>query len=84
MRNETESAIVSRWTKDVSALLVGRTIKSVRYMDMKEKDDLGWMSRAVVLELDNGLLLYPSQDDEGNDAGAIFTTSKKLPTIPVI
>jgi len=82
MRNEAD--IVNRWTKDVSQLLVGRTIKKVRYMDAKEVDELGWMRKAVVIELDNGLLLYPSADDEGNDAGAIFTTDKKLSTIPVI
>ena len=72
------------WAKDVGKVLVGRTIKAVRYMTDDEMSNLGWNSSAVVLELDNGMLLYPSKDDEGNNAGALFTTDKKMPTIPVI
>jgi hypothetical protein len=34
--------------------------------------------------LDNGEMLYPSSDDEGNGAGALHTTIDELPIIPVI
>ena len=34
-------------------------------------------------ELTKDQIITPSQDDEGNDAGAIFTNIKELPTIPV-
>ena len=72
------------WTKVASDLLVGRTIVKVRYMTDEERDLIGFSSRAVVLQLDNGLLVYPSQDDEGNDAGALFTTDEKHGTLPVL
>ena len=39
---------------------------------------------SVVIELDNGVLVWPSSDDEGNDAGALFTTDKRVDTLPVI
>lgn len=72
------------WTKVAADLLVGRTIVKVRYLTDEERDLIGFSSRAVVLQLDNGLLVYPSQDDEGNDAGALFTTDEKHGTLPVL
>ena len=79
MSKETEAA----WLQEIGAALIGRTIKKVRLMTKEEQDACGWSSRAVVLVLDNGDCIWASQDDEGNDAGALFTTFKKLPTIPV-
>jgi hypothetical protein len=38
----------------------------------------------VVLTLDDGTQLYPAADDEGNNAGALFTTLADLDTIPVV
>lgn len=72
------------WTAVASKLLRGRMITGVRYMTPKEAERLMWSTRSVVLELDNGMLIYPSHDDEGNDAGAMFTTSKTVPTLPVL
>jgi len=72
------------WTEAAKGLLIGRTIKSVRYMGAKEVMELGWCSRAVVITLDNGVSIYPSMDGEGNGAGALFTPDSELPTIPVI
>lgn len=80
----TEVELKERWGKDASDLLVGRTIKSVRYMTDEEKESFGWYRSAVVLVLDNGIMLVPSRDDEGNDAGALFTNHGALETIPVI
>jgi hypothetical protein len=37
-----------------------------------------------MLELDDGTVLFPASDDEGNDAGALFTANDKLPVIPTI
>lgn len=76
--------VEAHWTKAASDLLTGRTIKRVRYMTQREADHFGWYSRSVVIELDSGLLLWPSRDDEGNDAGSIFTTDKNTDTLPVI
>jgi hypothetical protein len=72
------------WTKVAADLLVGRTIVKVRYLIDEELDNIGFSSRAVVLQLDNGILVYPARDDEGNDAGALFTTDPKTTTLPVL
>ena len=72
------------WTTEAKKQLLGKKIVAVRYMTAKEQDELGWMSRAVVVELDDGNLIYPSRDDEGNDAGALFTNNKEQPCLPVL
>ena len=76
--------IETRWTKKASSLLLGRTITLVRYMNDSEQEDLGWYNKAVVIQLDNGIALFPTQDDEGNGPGALYTTDGPLPIIPVI
>lgn len=73
-----------KWTDDASKLLVGRTIVGVRYMTDDECNDMDWYSRPVVLILDNGLQIYPSRDDEGNDGGALFTTDTNMDCLPVL
>ena len=50
----------------------------------EEAEALGWSSRSVVMILDNGNIIYPSMDDEGNNAGALFTMNEDNPTLPVI
>lgn len=72
------------WGDKVAEFLVGKTITAVRYLTEQERDDLGWYERSVVLVLDDGSMLFPSRDDEGNGAGALFTTLEELPTVPVI
>ena len=62
------------WTKQAEQVLLGRTIVKVRYMTEAECNEQIWSHRAIVLELDNGVLVYPSRDDEGNDAGALLTS----------
>jgi len=41
-------------------------------MTNEEKDYEGWYRGTIIIELDNGVLLYPSSDEEGNDTGAMF------------
>ena len=77
-------ATVKQWTDDSNKLLSGRTIQHVHYMTKKEVEYMGWQSRSVIIILDNGVAIYPSRDDEGNDAGALFTSDDSLPIIPVI
>jgi hypothetical protein len=72
------------WEKAAQDLLVGRTIVAARYLDKKEATRLGWHTRSVIFELDDGTLLWPSMDDEGNGAGAMFTTDRNQPTLPVL
>jgi hypothetical protein len=71
------------WVKAAEKSLKGRTIVAVRWLTQQEADDLGWGSRAPVLVLDDGNMVYPSADDEGNDAGALFLNSGATKTLPV-
>lgn len=72
------------WNKTAQELLVGRTIRAVSYMTDEELDSTGWDQRAVMIEFDNGLCIFPSRDDEGNGPGALFTSDEKTPILPVI
>ena len=76
--------IEKKWTDIAKKQLLGRKIVTVRYLTEKEASEMGWDMRGIVLELDDGNLIFPSQDDEGNGAGALFTNDKVNGTIPVI
>ena len=57
----------------------GSKIVKVRNMTNREAIAEGWSLRhngCRVLELDNGIKLYASQDYEGNGPGALFFTEK--------
>lgn len=67
--------------------LIGRKIVDVRPMTAFEQNQEGWETRhkaTRVLVLDNGDKIYPSSDDEGNDAGTLFGMDKKGKTFYVI
>lgn len=64
--------IEQHWTDHAEKTLVGHAIKGVRYLTREEAAALGWFSRPLVIELDNGTLLFAASDDEGNDGGALF------------
>ena len=72
------------WTKEVAKRLEGRTIVKIEYMSEEEVKEWMWHKTPVVIHLDDGGMLIPSMDDEGNDGGAIITNDDKLGTIPVI
>jgi len=72
------------WTIRASALLLKRKIVAVRYISQDEADAFGWSRRSVAFRLDNGVWVFASSDDEGNEAGALFTTDKDTGTLPVI
>ena len=76
--------LAQQWGERVAAKLVGRRIEAARYLTPREQADLGWHRAAVIITLDDGTELFPSQDDEGNGPGAIFTNIQDLPTIPVV
>ncbi len=73
-----------RWTKVARNILLNRTITGVRYMNKEEANVFGWYKRPLVFHLDNGIGITVSQDDEGNDGGALFTTDKQENCLPVI
>ena len=78
--------IESKWTEIAKRQLVGRTITDVFYLSPKDAKELcGWdAGRPIVLRLDDGNMVYPSRDDEGNDAGALFTNDPDESVFPVL
>jgi len=72
------------WTDKAAKTLEGRTIVKIEYMPEKEVKDMMWYATPIVIHLDDGGMLIPSMDDEGNDGGAIFTNYEELACIPVI
>ncbi len=87
MSSEMEQENVSAtdyWASKAANALVGRKIVAVRYLNDLEVSRLGWDSRSVVIEFDNGHIMWPSRDDEGNDAGALFCTDYRVGLIPAI
>jgi hypothetical protein len=50
-------------------------ITNIRSMTKEEMEAEGWddhRGAPTVLELDDGSIMYPSMDDEGNGPGALF------------
>ncbi len=76
----------AKWSKFAEENLLGRTIVGIRYLTDKETEAMDWGRSAIVLVLNDGTLIFPSMDDEGNGAGAIFGRSKddKEFILPVI
>ena len=74
------------WAKEASKALKGKKVESVRYMTKAEAKAMGWYSRPVVIQFTDGTLIFPSQDDEGNDGGAMFGQDPKGKdlTMPVL
>lgn len=72
------------WIDVAKKQLLNRKIVDVRYLTIEEMENLGWYERCVVMILDDGNMIYPSQDDEGNGAGALFTCDPTQPTLPVL
>jgi hypothetical protein len=55
--------------------LIGVKIKDVRLMDEGEMNFEGWeffKDAPYIIELENGVLLYPSTDPLGNGPGTLF------------
>ncbi len=65
--------------KDAYSNLEGSKIVKIREMTKKEAENEYWdlsHDGCRVLELDNGIKLYASQDYEGNGPGALFFVTK--------
>jgi len=72
------------WCDVAKKLLLNRKIVGVRYLLDEEMELLGWDERSIVLILDDGNMIFPSSDDEGNQAGALFTNNPDQPTLPTL
>lgn len=62
---------ITYWNTQATRHLLGRKIIGVVYASDEQMADLGVNKRPLLIQLDNGILLWPASDDEGNDAGAI-------------
>lgn len=56
--------------------LEGKSVKEIRGMTKAELEDEGWHKNdeCTVIVFDDGTLIYPSRDSEGNGPGALFGT----------
>ena len=73
-----------RWQDKAEKILLGRKIIKVEWITDKECEEMMWDSKPISMLLDDGTWIYPSADDEGNDAGALFTTSEVESCLPVM
>ena len=64
-------------------ILVGRKIVEVEWFSDEEAEKYMWYSKPIAMLLDDGTWIFPSADDEGNNGGALFTTSKVESCLPV-
>ncbi len=62
---------MEEFISNVQSKLVGKTIKSIRYMNDKEMAAWGWNKRPLILLLSDNTFIVPQRDDEGNDGGAM-------------
>ena len=82
MRNTKE--LKKKWSAAISKILVGKTIKEIRYLTDQEQEQFDWLDSAVVIIFTDGSWIIPMSDDEGNNAGALQPSNPELETIPVI
>jgi len=59
----------THFTNRAKEHLLDRTIVLTRKLSEDEASAVYWTTRPLVLQLDNGSVLVPSMDDEGNDGG---------------
>jgi len=74
----------AHWTDVAKSQLLGKKIVGVRYLLDEEMENLDWDEKCVVIILDDGNMIFPSRDDEGNGAGALFTNNQANPVLPVL
>ena len=56
--------------------LIGKKIVGIREMTKRETENEGWEFGATTIVLNDGTMIYPSIDEEGNRAGILFGIEK--------
>ena len=87
MSFKDDKAMNKHWVELAEEILLNKKIVKIEWMSESEADEMhGWYKRPVKLHLDDGTILLPQMDDEGNDGGALlwvspkeFVTSKHYP-----
>ena len=59
-----------------SPSIIGMKVTGIRRMTKHEMRHEGWEKPTTVLELEEGVFLFASQDDEGNGPGTLFGSDK--------
>ncbi len=60
--------------------IIGKKVVKLRPMTKREMTAQGWeygRRSCVIIELEGGIKLYASRDEEGNGPGALFGTDKE-------
>lgn len=73
---------LASFERDAKRMFEGRIIKEVRYISDEEAGAVGLNNKGLVFTLDNGTLVWPVSDDEGNDSGAIHTSDNECRILP--
>ena len=71
------------WSGDATKIFKGKVIKRIEYLSDQEVKDMMWYNSAPIIVFTDGSWIMASKDDEGNDAGAMFTSNKEMSVIPV-
>ena len=76
----------ARWVKYAEKKLVGKKIVGVRYMSDEEAIGMDWNEKPLVIQFNDGSIIFSSKDDEGNGGGALFgnTHDQKEMSFPVL
>ena len=74
----------TKWSNDAAKHLLGKTIINVGYLDEDSCKGMGWNKSPLVIELDDRTKIFAAADDEGNEAGSLFTTIPDLSIVPTI
>jgi hypothetical protein len=81
----TNAELREHWGNLASNFLVGKTIRRVRYLNDRETEDIGWTKSGLVIEFTDGHWILAMADDEGNEAGSVWTSSQsEINVIPTI
>jgi hypothetical protein len=59
------------WEEQAKKVLLGKKIVMVRYMTEEEMQETGFQNVGIVIELNDGTIIWPTSDNEGNNSGAI-------------
>jgi len=71
-----KQAIEEKWNKEAGKL-VGKVVRAFSYLNKKELKKLDWYKKdCLCIEFTDGTVIFPSCDDEGNEAGFFGSRSK--------
>jgi hypothetical protein len=76
--------LCKQWAERATKEFKGKKVALVRWMTKAEMKEMGWFHSAPVIIFEDGSNIIAQSDDEGNDAGALSTSSEVIPIMPVI